>query len=143
MEAMWTRFNPVIRQINELVTGGIIGQVTSVQADFSIAPAYDPAHRLWNPDLAGGALLDLGIYPIASIRSSSARAASPFIAKTRSPSASPSPWMGTGTPSRRQKLPAACVQDSRNRRSCHWPRPRDHANTRIRASRVLGHLLPG
>lgn len=65
MEAMWTRFNPVIRQINDLVTEGIIGQVTCVQADFSIAPAYDPAHRLWNPDLAGGALLDLGVYPIA------------------------------------------------------------------------------
>jgi predicted dehydrogenase len=65
MEAMWTRFNPVIRQISDLVAGGMIGQVTSVQASFSIAPAYDPAHRLWNPDLAGGALLDLGIYPIA------------------------------------------------------------------------------
>jgi predicted dehydrogenase len=36
-----------------------------VQADFSIAPAYDPAHRLWNPDLAGGARLDLGVYLIA------------------------------------------------------------------------------
>src|SRR6266851_6977602 len=59
MEAMWTRFNPVIRQISDLVTRGIIGQITSVQADFAIAPAYEPAHRLWNPDLAGGALLDL------------------------------------------------------------------------------------
>jgi predicted dehydrogenase len=65
MEAMWTRFNPVIRQINDLVTGGTIGRIISVQADFTIAPAYEPAHRLWNPDLAGGALLDLGIYPIA------------------------------------------------------------------------------
>jgi predicted dehydrogenase len=65
MEAMWTRFNPVIRQIGDLVTAGIIGEVTCVQASFSIAPAYDPAHRLWNPDLAGGALLDLGVYPIA------------------------------------------------------------------------------
>jgi predicted dehydrogenase len=65
MEAMWTRFNPVIRQVADLVAGGAIGQVTAVQADFAIAPAYDPGHRLWNPDLAGGALLDLGIYPIA------------------------------------------------------------------------------
>ena len=65
MEAMWTRFNQVIRQINELVAGGTIGKIISVQADLAIAPAYDPAHRLWNPDLAGGALLDLGIYPIA------------------------------------------------------------------------------
>jgi predicted dehydrogenase len=66
MEAMWTRFNPVIRQIIDLVTQeGILGQITSIQADFAIAPPNDPAHRLWNPDLAGGALLDLGIYPIA------------------------------------------------------------------------------
>lgn len=65
MEAMWTRFNPVIRQISDLVAQGILGQITSLHADFAIAPAYDPAHRLWNADLAGGALLDLGIYPIA------------------------------------------------------------------------------
>lgn len=66
MEAMWTRFNPVIRKIIDLVTReGILGPITSIQADFAIAPAYDPEHRLWNPDLAGGALLDLGIYPIA------------------------------------------------------------------------------
>jgi predicted dehydrogenase len=65
MEAMWTRFNPLIRQINDLVAGGSIGQIAAVQADFAVAPAYDPAHRLWNPDLGGGALLDLGVYPIA------------------------------------------------------------------------------
>jgi hypothetical protein len=65
MEAMQTRFNAVTRQINDLVTGGITGQVTSVRADFSIAAAYDPAHRLWNPGLADGALLDPGVYPIA------------------------------------------------------------------------------
>src|SRR5216683_608486 len=65
MEAMWTRFNPLIRQVIDLVAGGAIGRVTAVQADFAIAPGYDPAHRLWNPDLAGGALLDLGVYPIA------------------------------------------------------------------------------
>jgi predicted dehydrogenase len=65
MEAMWTRFNPVIRQICDLVTEGVLGQITSIQADFAIALAYDPAHRLWNADLAGGALLDLGVYPVA------------------------------------------------------------------------------
>lgn len=65
MEAMWTRFNPLIRQVRELVANGAIGQVTAVQADFAIAPGYDRLHRLWNPDLAGGALLDLGVYPIA------------------------------------------------------------------------------
>jgi predicted dehydrogenase len=65
MEAMWTRFNPLIRQVSDLVSGGSLGQVTCVQADFSIAPDYDPRHRLWNPELAGGALFDLGVYPIA------------------------------------------------------------------------------
>jgi predicted dehydrogenase len=65
MEAMWTRFNPVICQVIDMVAEGALGQVTSVQADFAIAPAYDPANRLWNPDLAGGALLDLGVYPVA------------------------------------------------------------------------------
>jgi predicted dehydrogenase len=65
MEAMWTRFNPLIRQINELVTEAAIGRIIRVQADFTTAPAYEPAHRLWNPDLAGGALLDLGVYPIS------------------------------------------------------------------------------
>jgi predicted dehydrogenase len=65
MEAMWTRFNPLIRQIMDLVAGGAIGTVTAIQADFAAGPAYEPTHRLWNPDLAGGALLDLGVYPIA------------------------------------------------------------------------------
>jgi predicted dehydrogenase len=65
MEAMWTRFNPLIRQINDLVTEGRIGRITSVQADFAIAPAFDPAHRLWDSHLGGGALLDLGVYPIS------------------------------------------------------------------------------
>jgi predicted dehydrogenase len=65
MEAMWTRFNPMIRRISDLVTAGAIGEITCIQADFTIAQAYDPAHRLWNPDLAGGALLDLGVYPIS------------------------------------------------------------------------------
>ncbi len=65
MEAMWTRFNPVIRQIRDLVAKGSLGQITSIQANFEIALAYDPAHRLWNAGLAGGALLDLGVYPVA------------------------------------------------------------------------------
>lgn len=65
MEAMWTRFNPVIRQIRDLVAEGILGRITSIQANFAIALAYDPAHRLWNAGLAGGALLDLGVYPVA------------------------------------------------------------------------------
>lgn len=64
MEAMWTRFNPVIERLRTLVAEGAIGEVTSIYADFGFASPYDPAHRHWSPDLAGGALLDLGVYPL-------------------------------------------------------------------------------
>lgn len=65
MEAMWTRFNPLVVRLRELVADGAIGDVQSVYSDFSFAAGFDPAHRLWSPELAGGALLDLGIYPVA------------------------------------------------------------------------------
>ncbi|MEU4233668.1 Gfo/Idh/MocA family oxidoreductase [Nonomuraea sp. NPDC026600] len=65
MEAMWMRFNPVIRRLRELVSDGAIGEVTALYADFCFAPAYDPNHRVWAPELAGGALLDLGVYPLS------------------------------------------------------------------------------
>jgi predicted dehydrogenase len=60
MEAMWMRFNPLIRRIKE---DPRFGEIRSVQASFGFAHPYDPAHRLWAPELGGGALLDLGIYP--------------------------------------------------------------------------------
>jgi predicted dehydrogenase len=65
MEAMWTRFNPLIGRLRDLVADGAIGEVRTVFADFAEAPAYDASHRLWAPELAGGALLDLGIYPVS------------------------------------------------------------------------------
>lgn len=65
MEAMWTRCLPVHRLIRELVADGAIGEVHSLHADFGINISYDPGHRLFNTDLGGGALLDLGIYPLA------------------------------------------------------------------------------
>ncbi|MFG1920676.1 Gfo/Idh/MocA family protein [Cryptosporangium sp. NPDC048952] len=65
MEAMWTRFNPAIALLRELVDDGAIGEVVSVQADFGFAADYDPKGRLWAPELGGGALLDLGIYPVS------------------------------------------------------------------------------
>ncbi len=61
MEAMWTRFNPLIQL---LVADPRFGEIRSVQASFGFAAPYDPAHRLWAPELGGGALLDLGIYPL-------------------------------------------------------------------------------
>jgi predicted dehydrogenase len=60
MEAMWMRFNPLIRR---LAADPRFGEIRSVQASFGFSLPYDPAHRLWAPELGGGALLDLGIYP--------------------------------------------------------------------------------
>lgn len=65
MEAMWMYCNPVVRRMVELVRGGAIGQVRAVHADFGLAGPVDPAHRLRDPALGGGALLDLGVYPVA------------------------------------------------------------------------------
>ncbi|XVS64986.1 Gfo/Idh/MocA family protein [Actinosynnema sp. CA-299493] len=65
MEAIWTRFNPLIRRMAEVVADGGIGEVRSVRADFGFTLEYDPAHRLWNKALGGGSLFDLGIYPVS------------------------------------------------------------------------------
>lgn len=64
MEAMWTRCNPTIRRVVELVESGAIGDVVTVHADFGISGPFLPAHRMRDPAQGGGALLDLGIYPI-------------------------------------------------------------------------------
>ncbi len=65
MEALWSRFNPSIRKIKEWITEGKIGEVGYIHADFAFY-ALDKAEdgRLLNPNLAGGSLLDIGIYPI-------------------------------------------------------------------------------
>ncbi|MDU4695388.1 MAG: Gfo/Idh/MocA family oxidoreductase [Paenibacillus sp.] len=65
MEAMWTRFLPVIRRVREWLAAGRIGEVRLVKADFGFRVGWDPAGRLLNPELGGGALLDAGIYPIS------------------------------------------------------------------------------
>ncbi|MFG2299949.1 Gfo/Idh/MocA family protein [Actinacidiphila glaucinigra] len=65
MEAMWTYCNPVVRRLTELVADGAIGEVRSVHADFGLAGPFDPGHRLLDPALGGGALLDLGVYPVS------------------------------------------------------------------------------
>lgn len=65
MEAVWTRFMPFHRKIREWIDSDQIGAPQLVQANFGFAFPFDPTHRLYNPDLAGGALLDLGIYPIS------------------------------------------------------------------------------
>ncbi|GAB4574869.1 MAG: Gfo/Idh/MocA family oxidoreductase [Anaerolineae bacterium] len=65
MEAMWMRFIPAIAQVRDWVAANQIGDVRLISADFCFPLAYDPAHRLYDPALGGGALLDLGIYPIS------------------------------------------------------------------------------
>lgn len=64
MEAMWARCNPTLRRVAALAADGAIGEVTAVHADFGLAGPFEPTHRLRDPALGGGALLDLGIYPI-------------------------------------------------------------------------------
>lgn len=64
MEAIWTRFMPTIERALELIQAGQIGRVTSVKADFGFKGNFDPQGRLFNPALGGGALLDIGIYPV-------------------------------------------------------------------------------
>lgn len=71
MEAVWTRYFPLSIKIREMVTDGVIGQVHRVVADNSFNSAtedgtlkFDDSHRMVNLDLAGGALLDLGIYSL-------------------------------------------------------------------------------
>ena len=65
MEALWSRFNPSIRKVKELVATGEIGPLAYVHADFAFfALDRDFEGRVLNPKLAGGSLLDIGIYPI-------------------------------------------------------------------------------
>ncbi|WP_321827038.1 Gfo/Idh/MocA family protein [Maribacter dokdonensis] len=65
MEALWSRFNPTIKKVKELVDNGTIGDIGYLHSDFAFyALDRDENGRLLNPDLAGGSLLDIGIYPI-------------------------------------------------------------------------------
>ncbi len=64
MEAMWTRFLPAIVKAHEWIEEGLIGDVREVNASFFVKMNYDTADRTISPELGGGALLDLGVYPI-------------------------------------------------------------------------------
>lgn len=65
MEAMWTYFLPTIIKAKQWVDAGRIGKLKVIQADFAFATEKNMEGRLYNPALAGGSLLDLGVYPIA------------------------------------------------------------------------------
>lgn len=64
MEAIWSRFLPAYRSLMEVIASGRIGDPILVEADFGFRAELDPENRLFNLVLGGGALLDLGIYPI-------------------------------------------------------------------------------
>ena len=65
LEAMWTWFLPAVRQAKAWFDAGRIGELRHVRADFGFPKAYDPEERVYNTELAGGCLLDMGVYPIA------------------------------------------------------------------------------
>lgn len=65
MEAMWTRFLPHVRRIREWLASGVLGEIVTVTADHGQWFAEDPDFRLFAPALGGGALLDLGVYPVS------------------------------------------------------------------------------
>lgn len=65
MEAMWPRFLPAMARVREIVSAGELGEITLVQAGFFFRADWNAEGRLFNPALGGGALLDLGVYPIS------------------------------------------------------------------------------
>jgi predicted dehydrogenase len=64
MEAIWTNFMPHLEKVAEITTQQKYGALTTINAEFCFKPEYNPESRLFNPDLGGGALLDIGIYPV-------------------------------------------------------------------------------
>ena len=84
MEAVWLRFQPFSYKLQEILRSGVIGNIRGVQAelniDFTEKAKADPKHRLVNPDLAGGSLLDLG--PCELSRLTFGRASSDFDSQT-------------------------------------------------------------
>ena len=68
MEAVWTRFLPIYAQVQLWLQQGRIGTLRSVHSSFCFHAPYEPANRVFNPALAGGALLDIGIYNLTALR---------------------------------------------------------------------------
>lgn len=65
MEAMWARYQPQADVLRQLLADGVLGDIAVVAADHGQYFDFDPKHRLFDPDLAGGAMLDLGVYPVS------------------------------------------------------------------------------
>ena len=64
MEAFWTRFQPSFLKAMEIIRSGELGALKMVRSDFAFNAEYNPEKRLYNVNLGGGSLLDIGIYPI-------------------------------------------------------------------------------
>jgi predicted dehydrogenase len=64
MEAMWMRCNPLVRRLQQLLGAGTLGEVRQIRADIGFVVDKPPTDRLLDPRLGGGALLDMGIYPL-------------------------------------------------------------------------------
>ena len=65
MEAMWTRFQPAIVRLRELLADGAIGEARGVQGELGVNAPTDPQDRFYNPVIGGGALFDLTVYPVS------------------------------------------------------------------------------
>ncbi len=64
MEAFWTRFQPAFRKAMEVLHSGELGEAHMMRSEFCFFSPYNPENRLYNPELGGGALLDIGVYPV-------------------------------------------------------------------------------
>jgi predicted dehydrogenase len=65
MEGMWTRFFPLIERVRHLISSGAIGEPRMLNVDFGFRAPFNPLQRLFNPELGGGALLDVGVYCVS------------------------------------------------------------------------------
>jgi predicted dehydrogenase len=64
MEALWSKFLPQFVKVQQMIADGMVGEVTSIRADFGFTPGEPVPPRLFDPALGGGSLMDIGIYPV-------------------------------------------------------------------------------
>ncbi|MCK5821007.1 MAG: Gfo/Idh/MocA family oxidoreductase [Bacteroidales bacterium] len=64
MEAFWTRFQPAFLKVKDILENKVLGETKMIRSDFAFNGPFDPENRLYNLDLGGGSLLDIGIYPV-------------------------------------------------------------------------------
>jgi predicted dehydrogenase len=122
MEAMWTRFLPHMAEIRRLLADGALGELVTVTADHGQWFAQDPAFRLFAPELGGGALLDLGVYPVSF--ASMVLGASSRSPRPRSPASTGRPRSCSATrAARRRRSPARPPPSARPAPRSSGPRP--------------------